>query len=151
LVNALTDDPAPDLVRFAPKGKLTYVSLRGPLPLTGNNATVNNAKGSTLGLGLIRVSNAGRSGRLIQVFRTTNLDATNVERSDSHGIGVRAYRTANHSTTIDQSADGSANGFQQAFILPSASLRPRPISVHALPADIIPVHFTPRSLAPVLV
>lgn len=91
LVSRATGDPAPDLVRFSPSGDRAYASLRGPNPLTGNNATVNNAKGSTPGLGVFEVTNNGLSGRLRYVFRTFNRDAGGVERSDPHGIGVRIF------------------------------------------------------------
>ena len=91
LVSRWSNDPTPDLVRFSPDGKLAYASLRGPVPLTGNNPTVNNAKGSTPGLGVFEVFGGGSRGRVRQVIRTSNVNSAGVETSDPHGIQVRVY------------------------------------------------------------
>jgi DNA-binding beta-propeller fold protein YncE len=82
-------DPAPDILGSSPSGNRIYATLRGPNPLTGNNPQVNNAQGATPGLGVIRVEQAGQSGALHAIFRTTNVDAGGVERSDPHGLAVR--------------------------------------------------------------
>lgn len=92
LVSRTSGDPAPDLVRFSPDGTRAYASLRGPAPLSGNNATVNNAKGSTPGLGVFHVTENGRNARLLYVLRTYNRSATGAETSDPHGIHVRTYQ-----------------------------------------------------------
>jgi DNA-binding beta-propeller fold protein YncE len=90
LVSRATGDPTPDLVRFSPDGTRAYVSLRGPAPLSGNNATVNNAKGSTPGLGVFDVTGNGLDAKLRYVHRTFNRQA-GLETSDPHGIHVRTY------------------------------------------------------------
>ena len=43
-------DPAPDLMDVAPDGQYVFVGLRGPTPLTGNDKTANNAKGTIPGV-----------------------------------------------------------------------------------------------------
>ncbi len=90
LVSRATGDPAPDLVRFSPDGTRAYVSLRGPVPLSGNNATVNNAKGSTPGLGIFHITDNGLNAKLVHVLRTTFRPA-GTETSDPHGIHVRTF------------------------------------------------------------
>ncbi len=89
LAGQVSDDPAPDLFALSPAGNRVYVTLRGPNPLTGNNPAVNNAKGSTPGLGVIRVEAGGRKGVLQTVFRISNIDSSGIERADPHGIAVR--------------------------------------------------------------
>ncbi len=91
LVSRATGDPAPDLVRFSPDGTRAYVSLRGPVPLSGNNATVNNAKGSTPGLGVFHVTGNGLNAKLQHVLRTTYRTPAGAETSDPHGIHVRTF------------------------------------------------------------
>lgn len=91
LVSRATGDPAPDLVRFAPDGTRAYASLRGRLPLSGNNAVVNNAQGSTPGLGVFEVTDNGLNAKLRYVLRTHNTGADGVERSDPHGIHIRTF------------------------------------------------------------
>ncbi len=90
LSNRAAPDPAPDLVRFSPDGTRAYASLRGPVPLTGNNATVNNAKGNVPGLGVIHITENGRDGQLRHVIRTSHR-VNGVETSDPHGIHIRTF------------------------------------------------------------
>jgi DNA-binding beta-propeller fold protein YncE len=89
LEGAVSDDPAPDLFAMAPSGNRVYVTLRGPIPLTGNNPITNNAVGSTPGIGVIRVEAGGVRGTLQAVLRTSNRLQDGTERSDPHGISVR--------------------------------------------------------------
>ncbi len=89
LLGRSTADPAPDLMGISPNGNRAYVALRGPNPLTGNFAGVNNAVGSTPGLGIIRVMEAGRNGYL-QAIAPVSHPIDGVERADPHGIGVRS-------------------------------------------------------------
>ena len=67
LAGDISPDPAPDLMGIAPSGNRVFVALRGPRPLSGNNPAFNNAVGSTPGLGVIQVTQEGRSGELIAV------------------------------------------------------------------------------------
>lgn len=87
----VSDDPAPDLLALSPSGNRIYTTLRGPNPLTGNNPTLNNAKGSTPGLGVIRVEQAGMNGTLQAIYPISNVDA-GTERADPHGLAVRLRR-----------------------------------------------------------
>lgn len=84
LVNQLTSDPAPDLINFSSSGNRAFMALRGLKPLTANNPTVNNAVGSTPGVGIIRVEQNGRSGVLEAIAPIGPK-----ESADPHGVAVR--------------------------------------------------------------
>jgi len=88
LAEPLSPDPAPDLLAIAPSGNRVYAALRGPNPLTANVAGVNNAVGSTPGLGVIRVEVAGARGVFQAIAPITHV-VGDVERADPHGIAVR--------------------------------------------------------------
>ena len=88
LAGTVSPDPAPDLMVVSPDGKRVYVSLRGPIPLTANVPGVNNAVGSTPGVGIVRVARGGRSGRL-QAVATITHPVGGVETADPHGLAVR--------------------------------------------------------------
>jgi hypothetical protein len=75
-------------MEFSPDGNRAYVTLRGPNPLTGNAPSVNNAVGTTPGLGIIRVTQGGRNG-VLQSIAPVSRKIGGVERADPHGIGVR--------------------------------------------------------------
>src|SRR5207245_5812639 len=81
----------------APDGSYVFAALRGPSPLTGNNKEVNNAVGSTPGVGVIKVEGNGRGGALVGIAPSSKMaqekdkegkDGT-VEKADPHGIQVR--------------------------------------------------------------
>lgn len=55
-------DPAPDLMDIAPDRQYVFVGVRGPNPLTGNDKTINNAKGTIPGVGVIHVDGGGKVG-----------------------------------------------------------------------------------------
>ena len=88
LVGSASDDPAPDLLAVAPDGSYVFVGTRGPVPLSGNVKDVNNAKGSTPGVGVIKVTDGGKGGALVGIARISNMKEGK-ETADSHGIGVR--------------------------------------------------------------
>jgi hypothetical protein len=91
------NDPAPDLISRSPNGDYLFVALRGPAPVTANHA----AQGSCPGLGVIKLEQGGKSGRLHAVIRTTNTVDTapsappgghayiGSERSDVHFVDIR--------------------------------------------------------------
>jgi hypothetical protein len=85
----LTDNAAPDLVDAAPSGNRLFVALRGSVPLSGDP---HNAIGSTPGLGVIRVTEAGRNGSLLSIVRITNPDQQGTQQPDPHGLRVRLKR-----------------------------------------------------------
>ena len=87
LAGALSDDPTPDLAAASPGGGWIFFSARGPNPLS---ADPHVSTGSTPGIGLIRVTDGGRSGALARIVRITNVDADGTERADPHGIAVRS-------------------------------------------------------------
>src|SRR5713226_399573 len=97
LSGALSQDPAPDLMDAAPDGSYVFAALRGPSPLTGNNKDVNNAVGSTPGVGVIKVEGGGRSGSLVGIAAISRMveekdkdgNPAKKEKADPHGIQVR--------------------------------------------------------------
>jgi DNA-binding beta-propeller fold protein YncE len=89
LSGAVSEDPAPDLIGISPSGNRVFTTLRGPNPLTGNNAMLNNAQGHSPGLGIIRVEAGGGGGTLQAAFPVSNPDASGVEHADPHGLAVR--------------------------------------------------------------
>lgn len=91
------NDPAPDLISRSPNGDYLFLALRGPAPVTANHA----AQGSCPGVGIVKLEQGGKSGRLHAVIRTTNTIDTapsappggyayvGRERSDVHFVEVR--------------------------------------------------------------
>jgi len=88
LVTDANKDPAPDLMDNAPDGQYVFVGLRGPNPLTGNDKTVNNAKGTIPGVGVIHVDGEGKVGHYKGQAVITNMK-DGKETADTHGIAVR--------------------------------------------------------------
>jgi hypothetical protein len=88
LFGAVSANPAPDLMDISPKGDLIYLSLRGPNPLTANVPGINNAVGSTPGVGIVRVTHNGRHGVLQAIAPITHI-VNGVEQADPHGLAVR--------------------------------------------------------------
>jgi DNA-binding beta-propeller fold protein YncE len=88
LVGAVSPDPTPDLLEISPNGTRVFMALRGPNPLTANVAGVNNAVGSTPGLGIVKVKGGGKNGTLKAVVPITHVVA-GVERADPHGLAIR--------------------------------------------------------------
>ena len=81
-----SDDPTPDLLATSPNGSHVFMSLRGPNPLT---ADPHVSTGSTPGVGVIKVLEAGRAGTFEAVAPVTNIDAGGVERADVHALALR--------------------------------------------------------------
>jgi hypothetical protein len=98
LVGPLSGDPTPDLLDRSPNGNRVFMALRGPVPLTGNAPGVNNAVGSTPGLGVVRVEQGGRHGVLEAIVPISNV-VNGVELADPHGIAVRVKRAQGDSST----------------------------------------------------
>ena len=88
LVTDANSDPAPDLMDNAPDGQYVFVGLRGPNPLTGNDKSVNNAKGTIPGVGVIHVDGGGKVGHYKGQAAITNMKEGK-ETADVHGIAVR--------------------------------------------------------------
>ena len=65
-----------------------FVGTRGPTPLSGNDKNVNNAKGSTPGVGVIKVVDGGKDGQFVGIARITNMKEEK-ETADTHGVAVR--------------------------------------------------------------
>ncbi|MDE3035168.1 MAG: hypothetical protein KGJ14_04265 [Nitrospirota bacterium] len=88
LAGSISDDPAPDLLDVSPDGQYVFAGTRGPAPLTGNDKAVNNATGSTPGVGVIKVMAGGKGGEFVGVARISNMK-DGKETADTHGIAVR--------------------------------------------------------------
>ncbi|HSE59058.1 MAG TPA: hypothetical protein VLA99_10185 [Nitrospiraceae bacterium] len=88
LVTEANQDPAPDLMDASPDGQYVFVGLRGPNPLTGNDKTVNNAKGTIPGVGVIHVDGGGKVGHYKGQAAISNMK-DGKETADTHGIAVR--------------------------------------------------------------
>jgi len=86
------NDPAPDFLEITPDGEYLMIAFRGPVPVTVGHA----AQGSCPGVGIVKITNGGRSGKLVDVLRSTNVvdnvssgpNYTGVERSDIHSAIV---------------------------------------------------------------
>ncbi|MFQ5992142.1 MAG: hypothetical protein ACE5NA_06855, partial [Nitrospiraceae bacterium] len=88
LAGRKSPDPAPDLIDASPDDAYVFVGLRGVHPLTGNNKKVQNAKGSTPGVGVVKVTGGGKSGEFVGVARISNMK-NGKETADTHGVAVR--------------------------------------------------------------
>src|SRR5688500_11078244 len=88
LTGSVSSDPAPDLMEISPNGNRIFFSMRGPIPLTGNNPIFNNAVGSTPGVGIIRVMQGGDNGEFFTRVPISNI-VGGVERADPHGLKIR--------------------------------------------------------------
>lgn len=88
LVTSANTDPAPDLMDVSPDSQYVFVGLRGPAPLTGNDKTANNAKGTIPGIGVVHVDAGGKVGHYKGQAAITNVK-DGKETADTHGIAVK--------------------------------------------------------------
>lgn len=88
LVTDANKDPAPDLMDVSPDGQYVFVGFRGPTPMTGNDKTVNNAKGTIPGIGVVHVDASGKVGHYKGQAAITNMK-DGKETADNHGVAVR--------------------------------------------------------------
>jgi DNA-binding beta-propeller fold protein YncE len=131
LPGRLSSDPAPDLLATSPDGNRVFVTLRGPRPLTGNNATFNNAVGNTPGLGVIQVTHGGRDGKLVAVAPVTHIVA-GLERADMHGIGLRPIHGRKH--------DGHGNlALAESAFLTHGNPCSQDLAAAAIPLQTLPM------------
>jgi YVTN family beta-propeller protein len=98
LAGAVSADPTPDLLATSPNGKYVFMSLRGPNPLT---ADPHVSTGNTPGVGVIKVTKGGKSGRFERVAPVSNLDAANIERADVHALTLRVEKRDRHDDEDD--------------------------------------------------
>jgi DNA-binding beta-propeller fold protein YncE len=85
LLGPLSADPTADLLDVSRSGAYVLASLRGPTPLT---ADPHASRGTTPGVGVIRVDDVGRSGALVGIAPISNV-VGGVERADPHALAVR--------------------------------------------------------------
>lgn len=88
LATEANQDPAPDLMDVSPDSQYIFVGLRGPIPLSGNDKTVNNAKGTIPGIGVVHADAEGKVGHYKGQAAITNMK-DGKETADTHGIAVR--------------------------------------------------------------
>lgn len=98
------NDPAPDLLDRTRDGKYLLVALRGPAPVSVNHG----AQGSCPGVGVIELTDGGRSGRMIDVLRTSNVvDTSPVSAPGGHAY-IGAERSDVHDVTVVRKGPGPA-------------------------------------------
>lgn len=86
LTSSDSTDPTPDLAVIAPSGNRIFVSLRGPVPLSGDP---HASTGTTPGLAVVQVHTGGWDGFVKAIAPISRVDASGVERADAHGIALR--------------------------------------------------------------
>ena len=86
VVSRDSEDPTPDLAVIAPSGNRIFVSLRGPIPLSGDP---HASTGISPGLAVVQVTQGGLTGFVKAIAPISNVDAGGVERADAHGIALR--------------------------------------------------------------
>lgn len=79
-------DPTPDLLVLSPEGTHMFLSFRGPSPLSGDPHV---STGATPGVGVLKITEGGRSGIFEAIAPMSNEDAGGVERADAHALWVR--------------------------------------------------------------
>ena len=90
MVGSASTDPTPDLADVLhPRENRIFVSLRGPVPLSGDPHV---STGSTPGVGVVQLQQGGKRGFLKAIAPVSNIDANGIERADPHGIRVRNPR-----------------------------------------------------------
>jgi hypothetical protein len=89
LAGAVSSDPTPDLTDVFASGNRVFVSLRGPVPLSGDPHV---STGNSPGIGVVQIQEGGARGFLKTVVPISNIDAGGIERADPHGIRVRDPR-----------------------------------------------------------
>lgn len=89
LTSRLSADPTPDLFAMSPDGQWMFMSLRGPVPLSGDP---HSSTGSTPGLLVVKVAFGGAHGYPWRLLPISNKDGDGIERADPHGISLRRLR-----------------------------------------------------------
>lgn len=85
LAGGVSPDPTPDLLALSPNGSHVYISMRGPAPLTADPQV---STGATPGVGIIKVTEGGRNGRLEAFAPMSNIDAAGVQRAGAHALSL---------------------------------------------------------------
>ncbi len=86
LAGGVSSDPTPDGMATSPNGSHVFMTMRGPTPLT---ADPHVSRGSTPGVGVIKVHKGGRDGEFEAIARASNIDTTGAERADVHALAIR--------------------------------------------------------------
>lgn len=99
-----TNDPAPDLLDRTADGKYLMVALRGPAPVSVNHG----AQGACPGVGIIEVTESGKSGRMVDVLRTSNVVDTSPANTPGGHDYIGAERSDIHDVTVVRKGPGVA-------------------------------------------
>lgn len=86
LVSPFSADPTPDLVDISPSGNRMLISLRGPIPLSGDP---HASTGSNPGMMVLQITQGGANAQVKSLTPISNVDAGGLQRADAHGIRVR--------------------------------------------------------------
>jgi len=92
------NDPAPDLMDITPDGKYFVIAFRGAVPVS----VTHSAQGSCPGVGIVKITCGGSSGRLVDVLRATNtVDKAEVGTiTGGHDYTGADYSDIHHATVI---------------------------------------------------
>jgi hypothetical protein len=85
-LQGVTTDLSLDLGDISPSGNRVFFATRGPNPLSGDP---HASTGDLPGMAVIQVEQGGKHGVYKGNVRISNVDASNVERADGHGLRVR--------------------------------------------------------------
>jgi hypothetical protein len=85
-LQGITTDLSLDLGDISPSGNRVFFATRGPNPLSGDP---HASTGDLPGMAVIQVEQGGKHGVYKGNVRISNVDASNVERADGHGLRVR--------------------------------------------------------------
>jgi DNA-binding beta-propeller fold protein YncE len=88
LVGPVSSDPTPDLVMVSPNGSHAFMSLRGPVPLSGDPHV---STGSTPGVGVLKVTEGGRNAIFEAVAGVSHV-VGGVEIADVHALVIRRLK-----------------------------------------------------------
>ena len=81
-------DTAPDLIDISSSGRVVFIAQRGPKPISANNASFNNARGDSPGVGVVKVIGTGKRGVPSAHYSLSHV-VGGVEIADIHALRVR--------------------------------------------------------------
>jgi DNA-binding beta-propeller fold protein YncE len=88
LAGTVSNDPTPDLIMVSPNGSHAFMSLRGPVPLSGDPHV---STGSTPGVGILKVTESGRNATFEAVAGVEHI-VGGVNVADVHALVIRRLK-----------------------------------------------------------